>query len=542
MQIPHCSRLKVSKLDPRSVLRELTILRPSHFDDVEERIRILEFTRNELEQQLAQSRRLRNSLLPLYQLPAELFSEILMHYFDDKWRRRTEDLAHLAGVSQRWRDFILSSPALWTHVDITTGMEDIQLHLRRSGSLPIYVEATGVEQFLDGYTHLLDAIWSTAGRWAELKYTRLNEALPECFSIMIDQPPEHLSSLSVTDEYDKFEQDVLEIELGPSDSLQSVHFNSVTLSRCFDCWKSLSSISLRSCKADQGALFDAIKGSQCLRSLRLEMYDGRDDDSFASATPMSNVTDAYTFPCLEELVLEHCSGSFVKDVILHLNTPALSTFSLEYVFADFPDDDMLPGPYPEEVVYRTILEFILFTSSTPAGSLHALLANSYDPDSRLELALFERNRLSIYVSDGTTRMLLQGSIWNRILETISGRNSASENYFAALKFNFDEWNPELAFLTTLARLMPQVGSVEVDATDASMFEDIIALLAAKHDIWPCLTHFQLRTQHMSLARSEALDISLETLANVRSIGNPAVKAELVVDYMTRRRRTQQSTS
>ena len=81
---------------------------------------------------------LHNSTLPLHHLPAEILVEILRQAFgqnDRKW------MAKAAGVCRHWRDVVISTPLLWSNIDLSMTSQYMKLCLARSqeASLRIYV-------------------------------------------------------------------------------------------------------------------------------------------------------------------------------------------------------------------------------------------------------------------------------------------------------------------------------------------------------------------------------------------------------------------
>ncbi|KAI6008580.1 hypothetical protein EDC04DRAFT_2775887, partial [Pisolithus marmoratus] len=115
------------------------------------------------------------TLAPIYSLPVELLSRILLHAIaadahrcDVHHHRKQE----LASVSRRWRDTIFNDPAFWTTISLTPQWTPslVQAHVQRSACLLVDIEirlwATPDE--LDDLPLLLSVAMRCSDRWRSL--------------------------------------------------------------------------------------------------------------------------------------------------------------------------------------------------------------------------------------------------------------------------------------------------------------------------------------------------------------------------------------
>lgn len=120
---------------------------------------------------IASLNRTRNQGLPISRLPAELFHEILLFCFDENDPATTERLKVLASVSHYWLFHVRQTPRLWSWIDFGAGLDDIQLHLKRSGSTLLQIayeyELTSGQDELERFADKIreSGVISNSDRW-----------------------------------------------------------------------------------------------------------------------------------------------------------------------------------------------------------------------------------------------------------------------------------------------------------------------------------------------------------------------------------------
>ncbi|KAJ7157478.1 hypothetical protein C8R46DRAFT_1114619 [Mycena filopes] len=113
-------------------------------------------------------RRHRALVSPLRRIPLELLCEIFVLSVDASDDvERAEVPWHLGHICQTWRRSALAYPHLWTDITIRDALAPIEAQLLRSGSAPLTVRWSGIEN--TGNPGLADLIIPHCGRWRRLK-------------------------------------------------------------------------------------------------------------------------------------------------------------------------------------------------------------------------------------------------------------------------------------------------------------------------------------------------------------------------------------
>jgi hypothetical protein len=121
----------------------------SYQDDVltiEKRIAVVESEIARLQAQVVEMKRTRNSLTPLCRLPSEILGQILLRTQAPDWRRFIRgydpllyDFEHnpkwekVALTCSHIRDSCITTPLLWTHIDLLWPVDKISTYMKRSG-------------------------------------------------------------------------------------------------------------------------------------------------------------------------------------------------------------------------------------------------------------------------------------------------------------------------------------------------------------------------------------------------------------------------
>ncbi|KAG8906608.1 hypothetical protein FRC01_007941 [Tulasnella sp. 417] len=131
---------------------------------------LIESTHAALDGQLKEFVRQRRALTPLHRLPLSVFTAILAACLDEvAYSERPTLLRILASVSSSWLKAVKSTPALWTLIDGSWGLQTIQLFLRKSGGAPLdvrYVLALG--EGTQKLRTFLAAVQPHCARWRSL--------------------------------------------------------------------------------------------------------------------------------------------------------------------------------------------------------------------------------------------------------------------------------------------------------------------------------------------------------------------------------------
>lgn len=127
-------------------------------------------------QRIIQSKRERNSLVPINQLPTELLIDIFGASIG-KSSKRFEGLHTIASVAWLWNSIVKRAPQLWAVLDSHVSTALLPIILRRAGEFPltittqesnaIYLSIDPDEEQEDSNTTFLKMVLPKLGRWKE---------------------------------------------------------------------------------------------------------------------------------------------------------------------------------------------------------------------------------------------------------------------------------------------------------------------------------------------------------------------------------------
>ncbi|KAG8910563.1 hypothetical protein FRC00_007991 [Tulasnella sp. 408] len=155
---------------------------PKSLQRLEEEIEVYESSLDssgydeELAQRIIQTKRKRNLLIPINQLPTELLIDIFGASIG-KSSKRFERLRTIASVAWLWNSIVKRAPGLWAVLDSHVSTELFPIILRRAGDFPltitmqesnvIYFSLDPDEEPEDRNTTFLKMVLPKLGRWKE---------------------------------------------------------------------------------------------------------------------------------------------------------------------------------------------------------------------------------------------------------------------------------------------------------------------------------------------------------------------------------------
>lgn len=122
--------------------------------------------RRKRDRELADTRYRQNALLPIHNLPVEIFSNVLILVAQGESVIRYWKLQSLASVAQYWKQVVLSTPQLWASWHEAMSPTQRRWSLCRSRTVPVDI-------YLDSYDGsgrppFVKAILPHSGRWRTL--------------------------------------------------------------------------------------------------------------------------------------------------------------------------------------------------------------------------------------------------------------------------------------------------------------------------------------------------------------------------------------
>ncbi|KAG8948732.1 hypothetical protein FRC04_009343 [Tulasnella sp. 424] len=151
---------------------------------------------------IADIRYRRNRPVPIHQIPAEVFTTIVICLTSDYSPKEGErDMLNLMGVSRRWRDIILNSPELWTNIRSDHPPEHAKLIIERSKAHPLSLDwNTSRFHDLDSnneeFQGTLELVTRNSSRLRSIKVT-VGRGSQQTLRRLLDCPKPRLESLYV---------------------------------------------------------------------------------------------------------------------------------------------------------------------------------------------------------------------------------------------------------------------------------------------------------------------------------------------------------
>ncbi|KAG8904501.1 hypothetical protein FRB99_001634 [Tulasnella sp. 403] len=359
---------------------------------------------------LGQRNRILNiSRSPAVALPNETLSDIftLVCANPDPWisQRRATAISH---VCHRWREAAISTPGLWTYVNMREGppYEKSATHLERSGACPliVHIDLTQLRRFTHHertfITHILvpnlyrckifhlsatamEPFWLALPRFVTRPATVL-ETL-EVFHLATDESPEYDGQDGLWPE-----EEILDFRAfgGHAPKLRAM-----TISGLHVPWRTFDVEGLTSFAFDFHSLdvkrslttfYDILRASTGLKALTV-MQGGSSlrispnwlaEHSLTglstSGSQQNSKFERIALPALEELVYTFAETGLACDIFSLVSTPNIHSLTLEYIKNDCaPLLELMAGPPPLFPVL-TNLRLVGLTSIGPGRMLHFL--------------------------------------------------------------------------------------------------------------------------------------------------------------------------
>ncbi|KAG9043680.1 hypothetical protein FS837_009248 [Tulasnella sp. UAMH 9824] len=387
-------------------------------------------------------RRRNNEHSLIYQLPPEVFVEILLLAIDWSWWD-TEKLRALAKVSTYWRDTILSCHRFWPVIDVMANGQARKMTMKRNTGGPVDVwcwsgpDSTAMQEFMQDVRTVPET------RWRSILY----DYRPET-EVFMDYLQTQTSSLVdvLLFNANAPDESTVSLDLSP----EGPHLRHVDVRGIGIPWQSprltnLVTLSLRNIYRDipQPAQLYAVLSSSP-RLERLCILDVKPGPSDPITGSLPTTSPPITLPVLAGLAFKKVSTSITRNILPLIRAPACKTVVVTEPQDTTPELLARPIAVSESLKIKLELE--------GKSCVHV----RSEPDISFMWAYWAHDkpgidvRLAVHSADGLNRM------WNQLDTIFRSRGEATNIKTLEIEWSMDVSGEELPSTFGLFRFCPNL--------------------------------------------------------------------------------------